>query len=64
MTDPVAHNGTARRTKPRLKPAIAEQLDCGSPDIVWLRDTFGITSEEVDHARGDEYSDAMRCRRP
>jgi hypothetical protein len=38
-------------TRPKLRPEIADQLDYGSPDVLWLRDTFGIVFDGLDYAR-------------
>lgn len=38
-------------TRPKLDPEIADQLDHGSPDVLWLRDTFGIVFDGIDYGR-------------
>lgn len=37
-------------TRPRLRPETVAAIDQGSPDLLWLRDRFGIAFDGVDYA--------------
>ncbi|WP_421725535.1 hypothetical protein [Bauldia sp.] len=37
--------------RPKLKPEIADTLNHGAPDLLWLRNTHGVTFEGIDYDR-------------
>jgi hypothetical protein len=38
-------------SRPRLKPGVAEAIDYGSGDALWLRDRFGVVFPDLDYDR-------------